>query len=306
MKLIVLPDAGFAPILTAIKRAKASIRVTIFRSNLPELEKCLGDAVTRGVRVHALIAHTNRAGEKLLRDLELRLLGKGVTVSRTADDLIRYHDKLLVVDDTLYVMAFNFTRVQVSRRRSLAVVTRKASLVSEATALFDADAARQPYTPQHDDLVVSPLNARERLVKLLGRARRSLRVYDSKVLDRQMLRLLRERAAAGVDVRVIGAVGTAGRSLKVAPLAGLRLHLRAILADEAELFIGSQSLRPLELDRRREVGIIVGEKGVIRQFREIFEADWAATDIGREEIKEFEADRALRAAAAAVTEPLAS
>lgn len=306
MKLIVLPDAGFAPILTAIRRATVSIRVTIFRSNLPELEKALGDAVTRGVRVHALIAHTNRAGEKLLRDLELRLLGRGVTVSRTADDLLRYHDKLLIADDTLHVMGFNFTRVQVSRRRSLAVVTRKEALVNEATELFDADVARRPFTPRTDDLVVSPLNARPRLAALLSGARRSLRIYDAKVLDRQMLRILRERAGEGVDVRVIGAVGTAGRELKVAPLTSLRLHLRAILCDEAELFVGSQSLRPLELDRRREVGIIVREKRVIRQFRDIFEADWATTAIGREEIREFEADRALRASAAASDERIAS
>ena len=106
-----------------------------------------------------------------------------------------------------------------------------------------------------------------------------------------MLRLLRERAAAGVEVRVIGTVGTAGRALKVAPLETLRLHLRAILCDDTELFVGSQSLRPLE--RRREVGIIVRDKAVIRQFRSIFEADWATTTIGKAEIREFEADRAL-------------
>jgi phosphatidylserine/phosphatidylglycerophosphate/cardiolipin synthase-like enzyme len=306
MKLIVLPDDGLAPILAAIRCASASIRVTIFRSNLPELEKALRDAVTRGVRVHALIAHTNRAGEKLLRDLELRLLGHGVTVSRTADDLIRYHDKLLIIDETLYVMGFNFTRVQVSRCRSLAVVTRKERLVSEAAELFDADVARRPFTPKSDELVVSPLNARARLAALLSGARRSLRIYDSKVLDRQMLRMIRERASAGVDVRVIGTVGASGRELKAAPLTTLRLHLRAILSDESVLFVGSQSLRPLELDRRREVGILVRDKSVIRQFRDIFEADWATTAIGRQEIKEFEADQAIQASAAVVSESIAS
>ena len=164
---------AIAPIVSAVRRAKRSIRVTIFRGHLPELERGLGNAVTRGVRVHALIAHTNRAGEPLLRGLEQRLLGLGVTVSRTADDLIRYHDKLLIVDDTLYVMAFNFTRVQVTRRRSLAIETRSPRLVSEAASLFDADATRQPYTPGCEDLVVSPTNARARLAALLGRARRA-------------------------------------------------------------------------------------------------------------------------------------
>ena len=42
-----------------------------------ELEKALAAAVARGVAVRALIAHTNRGGEKNLRKLEMRLLGRG-------------------------------------------------------------------------------------------------------------------------------------------------------------------------------------------------------------------------------------
>ena len=41
------------------------------------------------VKVRALIAHTNSGGEKRLRQLEMRMLQAGVTVTRTADDLAR-------------------------------------------------------------------------------------------------------------------------------------------------------------------------------------------------------------------------
>ena len=37
-------------------------------------------------------------------------------------------------------------------------------------------------------------------------------------------------------------------------LRGLRLHVRAIVRDRKAAFVGSQSLRKLELDKRREVG----------------------------------------------------
>jgi cardiolipin synthase A/B len=50
--------------------------------------------VPRGVVVRALIAHTNRGGESKLRKLESRLLKAGATLSRTADDMVRYHAKL--------------------------------------------------------------------------------------------------------------------------------------------------------------------------------------------------------------------
>src|SRR5262245_39490627 len=178
MNLLVLPDDGLAAVTGAIRKAKQSVRVTIFRCDLREVEKALAAAVARGVAVHALIAETNRSGEKQLRKLELRLLEAGLTVSRTADDLVRYHDKFLVIDERLlFVFGFNFTRRDLSKRRSFGISTRKRTLVAGALALFEADATRQPFTSNATDLVISPVNARARLEKLIGRAKSSLRIY---------------------------------------------------------------------------------------------------------------------------------
>ena len=111
MKLITQPDDGVTPLLSAVKKARKRIDFLIFRFDRPELEKAMAAAVTRGVVVRALIAHTNRGGEKSLRKLELRLLEAGVTVSRTADEFPRYHGKMLIADETLYLLAFNCTRL---------------------------------------------------------------------------------------------------------------------------------------------------------------------------------------------------
>src|SRR3984893_3797036 len=118
MKLIVQPDAGIAPIVTSIKQAKATIDVLIFRLDLQEITRCLEAAVARGVAVRALIAYTNRGGEKSLRKLEMRLLEKGITVSRTANDLVRYHGKMMIVDRrVLHLYGFNFTRLDIGESR---------------------------------------------------------------------------------------------------------------------------------------------------------------------------------------------
>ena len=75
-----------------------------------------------------------------LRDLEMRLLAAGVTVSRTDDDLVRYHGKLMIVDRrVLYLLAFNFTYLDMERSRSFAIVTSNKKHVEEAAKLFDAD-----------------------------------------------------------------------------------------------------------------------------------------------------------------------
>lgn len=278
MNLLVLPVDGMAPLVRALRRAKQSIRLTIFRCDLAEVEKALAAAVARGVAVHALIAQTNRAGEKQLRKLELRLLGFGITVSRTADDLVRYHNKYVVIDErVLYVCGFNFTRLDLSKRRSFAVVTRKRRFVAEALALFEADAARQDYPAKVPDFVVSPLNARARIEKLIAKARQSLRIYDPQAIDPALMRLLKKKSEEGVDVRVLGIVGRAGGGLRVEKIPDLRVHVRAILRDDCELFVGSQGLRTIELDRRRELGLVVRDRASIKRFREIFESDWESS-----------------------------
>ena len=52
------------------------------------------------------------------------------------------------------------------------------------------------------------------------------------------------------------------------------LHVRAIVRDGRRAFIGSQSLRKLELDERREVGIIVRDRKVVRKVEKVFNDDW--------------------------------
>ena len=139
MRVFVQPEDGVMPVIKAIQRARKSIDILIFRFDRGDVEKALLTAVGRGVAVRALIAYTNRGGEKHLRDLEMRLLAAGVTVARTADDLARYHGKMLIVDRTeLIVLTFNFTSLDIEHSRSFGATTRNPALVREAVKLFDS------------------------------------------------------------------------------------------------------------------------------------------------------------------------
>jgi cardiolipin synthase len=260
----------------AIRRAKKTVDIVIFRFDRTELEKALEAAVARGVLVRALVAHTNRGGEKNLRKLEQKLLEMGVTVARTGDDLVRYHGKMMIVDDTIVsVYGFNFTKLDVEKSRSFAVVTRNAGIVKEAKALFEADATRQPYTPGHKRFVVSPESSRQRLSDFIKRAKKQLLIYDDKITDKLILRLLQERVKAGVEIRVIGKINKSGEGVLCCKLADMRQHLRAIVRDGRQAFLGSQSLRKLQLDNRREIGIIVTDSRIAKRIQAVFEADWA-------------------------------
>lgn len=291
MDLIIQPDEGVTPLLDAIAGASKALDLIIFRFDLKDVEKALAAAVTRGVAVRALIAHTNSGGEKRLRQLELRMLEKGITVSRSGDDWVRYHGKVMIVDrEQLHVYGFNYTEIDL-KSRSFGVMTKDRKAVSEALRLFEADDLRQDFEPAADCLVVSPENAREELATFIKRAKKSLSIYDPKVTDTQMIRLLHLRAKAGVDVRIIGKVGKRAGDLRVQKFTGKRLHVRAMIRDGDTGFVGSQSLRALELDGRREVGLITKDPKVVKRMGEVFEEDWAKTELGKKETKHFEKEQ---------------
>src|SRR5688500_6988999 len=267
--------------------------MVIFRFDLKPVEKALEAAVKRGVAVRALIAHTNSGGDKRLRQLELRMLDAGVTVTRTADDLTRYHGKLLLVDRSeLHVYGFNFTGLDV-KSRSLGVVVRDRRVVNEALRLFESDVLRQEFEPEIEGFVVSPENAREQLATFIKRAKKTLVIWDPQLADPQMIRLLNQRAKHGVDVRVLGKIAKRGGDLRVQRMAGERLHVRAMVRDGDTAVLGSQSLRALELDARRELGLIVREPKIVKAILDVFEKDWARTELGQKELKVLEKELSL-------------
>src|SRR6202007_967767 len=129
--------------------------------------------VPDAVKDSALVADKNRDGEKHLRELEKRFLDSGITVARSADDLVRYHDKYFIIDRRVLVMlSFNFTHLDIDHSRGFGIVTKNARIVQEALRLFESDCTRGAYSSKHPEFVVSPDNSRKVLATFLKRAKR--------------------------------------------------------------------------------------------------------------------------------------
>ncbi len=275
MKLTVQPDDGIEPILSALQKAKKSIQILIFRYDRSEIERELVEAVHRGVSVKALIAFTNRGEEKNLRKLEMRLLEHGITVTRTADDLVRYHGKMFIIDGkVLHLLAFNYTHLDITLSRSFGAILTDRALVEEAVKLFHCDSHRVPFHSTNSDLVVSPTNARKELTEFIKGAKKQLLLYEMKISDPEFLKLLAHKVADGVDVRIL-ARGSQKSSQLAMRLMPIRLHARVIVRDGKQAFLGSQSLRKLELEARREIGVIFRDAAAVKKIISVFEYDWS-------------------------------
>jgi phosphatidylserine/phosphatidylglycerophosphate/cardiolipin synthase-like enzyme len=71
-----------------------------------------------------------------------------------------------------------------------------------------------------------------------------------------------------------------------------------MVRDSDAAFVGSQSLRALELDGRREIGLVVRDAKIIRRLAEEFERDWVRTELGKQEVRahsEAQTERAQEA-----------
>ncbi len=122
----------------------------------------------------------------------------------------------------LYVLSFNFTHLDIDHSRGFGIVTTPRQLGPRSGTAVPFRLHRgQRYVPKTDTFVVSPANARKTLERFLKGAKTQLLIYDPKVSDTGMLRILQERAKAGVEIKIIGSV--AGRTpFDVQKLAGTR------------------------------------------------------------------------------------
>jgi polyphosphate kinase len=275
MHVIIQPRDGITPLIEGIRQAQSSIEVIIYRLDRLEIEQALVEAAGRGVHVHALVTYTNKEDLKDIRKLERRLEDRGIIVTRTAEDLVRYHTKMMIVDRRqLFLLTFNFTFLDIHHSRSFGVISEEPRLVAEAIRLFEADAFREKRALDIEDFVVSPVNARQKLSEFILGAERQLLIYDGKLSDPQMTKLLENLAKAGIDIKVIGEMPRHVKGIRVRKMPLIRLHVQAIIRDGKALFFGSQSLRKVELDSRREVGLITDDPEAVRNFFIIFEMDW--------------------------------
>ena len=170
---------------------------------------------------------------------------------------------MMIVDSQfLHVYGFNFTGLDIAKSRSFGVDQqereagrRRRTSCSRPTSIASRT---RPATSASSSARRTRASGSPRFIK---GARKQLLIYDPQV-DRRCDAAAGHRADQGRRRRPDHRQGRSevGRSIKNEKYPGKRLHVRAIIRDGKRAFIGSQSLRRLELEKRREVGVIVTDE----------------------------------------------
>lgn len=136
--------------------------------------------------------------------------------------------------------------------------------------------------------MLAPLDARAKIFSVLRSATRTLDVYAQTLTDAQTLAILKEKAAAGVTVRVVlGSVDVVKdnvalmeklRGWGVASAAPKKpyVHAKAAVADGSFAYVGSANFTANSMDRNREVGLLLSQAGA-QTIAAAFARDWAAS-----------------------------
>ena len=264
-RLVIAPAERRRAVLDVIDAARERLLLSVFRCDDRRVIESLAAASRRGVRVEALLTRRAKGSRSSLRLLRLLFEQVGIRVRRSADARQKYHAKFLVADERISLVgSLNFTRRCFRKTFDVLAVSRDPALAWALAGVFAADCGEAPGTPGGAlpaRLIVGPEHARERLHGLIEGARRRVRIIDAKLTDPQMLGLLRARARAGVDVRLV-----------TGDVAGMAAHGRLILLDDRTAIVGSLALAPKHLDVRREVALTVHDPDAVRPLAQLFEA----------------------------------
>ena len=280
------PEAGEAPYVDALGRAQRSIRVMVYLMGQGAILDTLVAKAKAGVTVQVMLDQSQIGTNQKYADT---LAAAGAAVAWSDPQFTYMHAKFFVVDENEAVISTgNYSRTySILLERNFVARDRDPADVADLVALFDADWARaQPMIFDCTRLLVSPVNARSRLLDLINSAQTSLTIESMQFADWDVRNAVKARKLAGVDVRAllaesswISANADAATFLKALniPVRSIpHLHTKVLVADGARAYLGSENFSYTSLTKNREVGLVVIDPSSVTPLVDTFEKDWAA------------------------------
>jgi phosphatidylserine/phosphatidylglycerophosphate/cardiolipin synthase-like enzyme len=290
--LYVEPDAGVKPILQAIGEAKQEVDVVMYLFSYRPISKALAEAAHRGVKVKVLL---DKAPYKSTYDIsELRQYFEHnhvdyrlVPTNRSA--LNFYHEKMLLIDHKqTWIMTSNFTYSSFSQNsveRNFVLQDQNAKDTKEVQQLFDADWADQKFSVVADtNLVISPINSRERLTKMVLAARSDIKIYAEQISDYDFMGALAKASSHGVKTMLIIDTKLKPKAEKYFRQHNIQFrytnnnfknHAKAIIVDGNAFYLGSINFTQNSFEANRELGITLENTSLAKALLAQFQTDWA-------------------------------
>ncbi|USN55491.1 MAG: hypothetical protein H6765_02610 [Candidatus Peribacteria bacterium] len=190
------------------------------------------------------------------------------------------HTKTFILDDDTYIISTaNLSYTSMRKNREYRFVGHNAAIVQSLQMIFAKDWKGIPLFKKdiHPNLLVCPVDCREKLMSYILSADKSLVIATQYIQDEELISLLQDKAKY-IPISIIvsdnqepGWLENFGTGVKY--LGEPYLHAKNILIDDKALIIGSMNLSSNAMDHNREISIAITDSSAIRDFKKQFTKD---------------------------------
>lgn len=292
------PSAGAKPVVDAIATAHTSVWLEIYLLTERSVINALEDAANRGIHVQVMLeGHPYGSSSVSPQETIAALQAAGVSAQVTNPAFQLTHAKLMIIDGrTALISSANYTHTALGGTSSYAdrdylITDTNAADVQECVAIFTADWNRTTPALSDPNLIVSPINARARLLGIIQNATKSLHIEAEEMSDPQVVQALAAAQQRGMTVTIVVPIpigssdDTNERQLVRDHVSvyrindktnGLYIHAKIIVADGTLAFVGSENISTASLDSNREIGVLIANTTVIQGLDATFAQDVAS------------------------------
>jgi cardiolipin synthase len=299
LQVFVEPDDGVRPITDAIRAAQRSIWIEVYILSDTTVITALEDAANRGLDVRVMLEpHPYESSPVTVQSTLEKLKAAGIKVNETNPIFQLTHAKFLLLDGTtLFLLTANLSHAALGgtpqvRNREYLLEDFETADVNEAQTIFTSDWNRATPTLSDPNLLVSPINARVKLLALISSAQTSIQIENEEMQDTQLENALAQAAQRGVSIQVVLPAPASGQDSNAAGVALLRkagitvryntqyyIHAKLMLIDQIRAYVGSENISTASLDNNRELGLIVADPATLKTLATTFSSDYATSQV---------------------------
>jgi cardiolipin synthase len=274
---LIEPGAGMAPIYELIGSARHGLDMTMYELADPTAEAELAGDAARGVDVRVLLDQNRERSRNAAAFAYLS--AHGVHVRWAPAQFAATHEKDFTVDGKVTVICtLNLTSEYYSTSRDACVFDREPRDVAAVSTVFNSDWSAHPITAmareRGTDLLWSP-GSEQALVDLIGSARHSVLFESEEISDWYIADALESAAKRGVSVTVVmtresqwdsrfDELATAGAHVYTySYYAPIYIHMKAIVVDSREAYVGSINASVASTLYNRELGLVTASPAVV-------------------------------------------
>ncbi len=194
------------------------------------------------------------------------------------------HAKFWIIDDTYFISTGNWTASFFNKNREYIYADSDEQTRWFLEKIFLSDSAHLGFkdaTMIPDHIVISPLDTRKKISRLIQSAKSNIVLYVQTLSDDEMLSLLSESSKKWIKIHICTADNESNAE-NIAKFPELSwkmirkpyLHAKVIVIDDSIVFVWSHNLTNNAIENNREMGIIIKNRDdIVRKIDADFKTD---------------------------------